>query len=121
MIQPTIISLHSNEYNQEFHYDPFAVKFNRCVGSFNILNVLSSKICLPNKTEDLDIHVFNMIKGKNVNVNANVNVNLMKENVIQIKGGIMINVDVDAKNIYVKKIIFGILLYVVEKIFSKYY
>ena len=40
----------------------------------------------------------------------------MKENVFQIKNGIMINVDVSVKNmIYVKKIIFGILLYVVVK------
>ena len=41
----------------------------------------------------------------------NVTVNLTEENVIQ-----MINVDVSAKNIiYVKKIIFGILLHVVIK------
>ena len=40
----------------------------------------------------------------------------MEENVIQINGGIMINVDVSVKNIiYVKKIIFGILLHVVVK------
>ena len=47
---------------------------------------------------------------------ANVNVHLMEENVIQINGGITINVDVSVKNvIYVKKIIFGILLHVVVK------
>ena len=47
----------------------------------------------------------------------------MEEYVIQIKKGIMINVDVSVKNIYVKKIIFGILLLAVVKmvIFSKYY
>ena len=40
----------------------------------------------------------------------------MKENVFQIKSRIMINVDVNAKNIiYVKKIIFEILLHVVAK------
>ena len=39
----------------------------------------------------------------------------MVENVIQINGGIMINVDVSVKNMYVKKIIFGILLHVVAK------
>ena len=44
------------------------------------------------------------------------NANLIKENVIQIKSGIKINVDVNVKNIiYVKKIIFGILLHVVVK------
>ena len=40
----------------------------------------------------------------------------MVENVIQIKNGITIIVDVSAKNIYVKTIIFGILLHAVVKI-----
>ena len=39
----------------------------------------------------------------------------MAENVIQIKSGITINVDASAKNIiFIKKIIFGILLLVVN-------
>ena len=98
MIQPTLIILHNNEYSQEFHYYPFAVKLGRCVGSCNTLNDLSNKVCVPKKTEDLNLSVFN--------------------------GGMMINVDVSTKNVmYVKKIIFRILLHVVVKIeiFSKYY
>ena len=40
----------------------------------------------------------------------------MEENVIQINGGITINVDVSVKNVmYVKKIIFEILLHIVVK------
>ena len=40
----------------------------------------------------------------------------MEESIIQVKSGIMINVDVGVKNIlYVKKIIFGILQHVVPK------
>ena len=39
----------------------------------------------------------------------------MEENVIQINGGIMINVDVSVKNMYAKKIMFGILLHVIVK------
>ena len=47
---------------------------------------------------------------------VNVNVNLMEENLIQINGVIMINVDVSVKNIiYVEKIMFGILLHVIVK------
>ena len=47
---------------------------------------------------------------------ANVNVNLMKQNVSQINVGITINVDMSVKNImYVKKIMFGILLLGVVK------
>ena len=46
----------------------------------------------------------------------NVNLNLMGKNVIQINGGITINVDVNVKNIiYVKIIMFGILLRVIVK------
>ena len=40
----------------------------------------------------------------------------MKESVIQIKSGIIINIDASVKNIiYVKNIIFGILIHVVAK------
>ena len=34
MIQPTLISLHRNEYSQKFHYYPFAVKLDRQVKTF---------------------------------------------------------------------------------------
>ena len=60
-IQPTLINLYPNEYKQELGYYPFAVKLDRCVGSCNTLNDLSNKVCVPNKTGDLNIHVFNMI------------------------------------------------------------
>ena len=60
-IQPTIINLHPNGYSQEFHYYQFAVKLDRCVGSCNTLNDLSNKVCVPNKTEDLNLSMFNMI------------------------------------------------------------
>ena len=53
---------------------------------------------------------------------ANLNVNLMEQYVIQIDCGITINVDMSVnKFMYVKKIMFGILLHVIVKIFSKYY
>ena len=65
MIQPTLINLHPNEYSQEFHYYPFAVKLDRCVGSCNTLNDLSNKVCVPNKTKDLNLSVLNMITGIN--------------------------------------------------------
>ena len=62
-IQTTLINLHPNEYSQEFHYYPFTVKLDRCVGSCNTLNDLSNKIHVPNKTADLNLSVFNMIAG----------------------------------------------------------
>ena len=65
MIQTTLINLHPNKYSKEFDYYPFAVKLDRCVGSCNTLNYLSNKVCVPNKTEDLNLSVFNIITGIN--------------------------------------------------------
>ena len=41
------------------------MELERCVGSYCTLNALSNKVCIPNKTEELNIHVFNRITGKN--------------------------------------------------------
>ena len=45
------------------HY-PFAVNLDKCIGSCNI-NDFSDKACFPNKTKDLNTHVFNKITRKN--------------------------------------------------------
>ena len=65
MTQRTLINIHPNEYSQEFHYYPCAVKLNRCLRSCNTLNDLSNKVCVPNKTEDLNLSVLNKITGIN--------------------------------------------------------
>ena len=65
MTQPTLINLHPNENSQEFHYYPFAGKLDNSVGSCNTLNDLTNKACVPNKTEDSNLSVSNMITGKN--------------------------------------------------------
>ena len=121
-IQPTLINLHPNEYSQELHFSPFAVNLDKCVGSCNTLNDLSNKVCVPNKTEDLNIHVFNMVIGKN---ESKI---LTKDISCEFKcrfDGKKSNSDqwwnnnkcrYECKNvIYVKKIIFGILLHIVVK------
>ena len=61
MTQPTLINLHTYEYIQDLQYYPFAVNLHRCAGSCNTLDDLSNNVCVPNKTEDLNLHVFNMI------------------------------------------------------------
>ena len=61
MAQSTLINLHPNEYCQEFHYYPFLVKLHRCVGSYNTLSDLSNKEWIPNKTNDLNLSLFNML------------------------------------------------------------
>ena len=126
MTQPTLINLYSNEYSQEFHYYPFAVKLDRCVGSCNTLNDLSNKVCVPNKTEDLNLSMFNMITGINESktltkhISCECKCRFDGKNVIQVNGGITINIDVSIKTfMYVKKTMFGILLYIILEI-AKY-
>ena len=64
IVQPTLINLHPNKYNIELHYYPFVTKLDRCVGRRNILNDLPSKVYVPNKTEDLNIHVLIWLQEK---------------------------------------------------------
>ena len=88
----------------------------------NTLNYLSNKEHVPNKTEDLNLRVFNMIIGINESktltkhISTNANVNFMEENIIQINGGIKMNIDVSVKNVmFVKETMFGIQLHVMRK------
>ena len=120
MIQPTLINLHPNEYNKKFHYYPFAVKCDRRVGSCNTLNHLSNKVCVLNKTEDLNLSVFNLIIGINESnivtkdISCRCKCKFEGKNVIQINDGTTINVNVSVKDdMYMEKIIFGIHLQVV--------
>ena len=97
-------------------------KLDRCVGSCNTLNDLPNKVCVPNKTEDLSIHVFKMIKGKNESktltkdISCECKCKFDGRRCNSNKKGDKDNVDMSVKNIiYMKKIIFGILLHVVAK------
>ena len=63
--QRTLVNLHPNECIQGLHYYPFAVNWDRCVRSCDTLNDLSNELCVPNKTEDLNLRVFNMTTGIN--------------------------------------------------------
>ena len=47
------------------HYYQFEVRLYRRIGSFNTINDLSNKVCVPNKTQDLNLSVLNMIAGIN--------------------------------------------------------
>ena len=102
-IKPTVVIYHSNEYNPELCYYSFAVNLDRCVRSCNSLNDLSNEVCIPNKTEDLNLRVFTWLheqinqKHKQSIYHGIVNVNLTVEHVIQINSGIMINVGARVK------------------------
>ena len=64
-IEPTFINLHPNEYNQDFQCYPFFIKLDTCVGSCHTLHDSPNKVCVPNKTEDWNLNVFNTITGIN--------------------------------------------------------
>ena len=49
-IETILINLHPNEYSQKFYYYQFTVKLDRCVGSCKLLNDLSNKVSISNKT-----------------------------------------------------------------------
>ena len=68
MTQPFLFDLHSNKYIEGLRCYPFAVNLDRCMGSSNTLNDLSNKVCVPNKTEDLNWSVFNMITEMSRNI-----------------------------------------------------
>ena len=64
MTQPTLISLHTHDNSQEFHYYPFTVKLDRCVGNFNTIDDLTNKLCVPKKIAVLNLSAFIMISVK---------------------------------------------------------
>ena len=65
MTQPTLINLHHNKCSDELQYYSVVAELDRCIGSYYTLENLSNKVCVPNKTEDLNLSVFNMITGIN--------------------------------------------------------
>ena len=103
MTQPTLINLHPSDYSREFRYYPFLVRLYRCVGICNTLNDLSNKVCVPDKIEDLNLSVFNMITRINESktlvkhISCECKSKFDGKNVIQINGGIAINVNVNVK------------------------
>ena len=60
--QSTLINLHPNQYNKEIRYYTFAVNLDKCVENRSTLDI---RVCFAKLTEDLNLHVFNMITGAN--------------------------------------------------------
>ena len=58
MGRPTLINLS----HAEVKYYLFMMISDKCTGSFT---VLSSKICFPKETKDVNVKAFNIIKNKN--------------------------------------------------------
>ena len=53
----TLIGLNGNE----LHYYPFMVSLDRSNRGCSTFDDLPSRTCVPNKTEDVNLNVFNMI------------------------------------------------------------
>ena len=51
--------------NQGQRYHPFAVNLHRCMGSCNTLNDLSNAVWFSYKRDDLELIVFDIIRGIN--------------------------------------------------------
>ena len=61
LVRPTLI----NSNPDKLHYYPFIIILDRCDGSFNTVEYPFGRLCVPNKIEDMNLKVFDMIKGKN--------------------------------------------------------
>ena len=61
MVRPRFIDLNLDE----LHYYPFTISLGRCYGSCNTAEYPFGRICVPKKLEDVNMKVFNMIKGIN--------------------------------------------------------
>ena len=61
MARPTLIDLNHVELN----YYPFMISLDKCNGSCNTLDDLSTKIYVPCETKNRNLKAFNMIKRVN--------------------------------------------------------
>ena len=118
--QPCLVRVTLIDVNlDELHYYLFVISMNRCDGSCSTVEDPFGGICVPNRMEDVNLKLFNMIKGINRSKtlakhisHASVNVNLIIGNVIRDKNGTRVIVNVSVKNklniAHVKKIMPGI-------------
>ena len=122
-IKKMLIGLRSfSTANPSNHTKCVSLSNQRSVRSCNALNELSNKECVPSKTEDLNLSVFNMITGinesktltKHTSCRCKCKFDSRKCNSNQKWNNNKCRCE--CKNIiYVKKIRFGIMLHVVAK------
>ena len=61
MIRPTVIDLNPFELNNY----PFMISLDKCSANCNAAYDLSTKICVPSKTKDINVKLFNRYWSKN--------------------------------------------------------
>lgn len=64
MTGPTLIDLNPYERRRGLCYQPFMVSLGGCHGSWNSIDDPSNRICVPNKTKDINLKLFTVITGK---------------------------------------------------------
>ena len=64
---PCIISLTLIDLNSiELNYYPFTISIDKCSGSFNVVDDVYTKICVPSETKDANVNkVYSMITRMN--------------------------------------------------------
>ena len=62
MTYPALINLRHNWFTQGLRFFPLAVNLDWCLESYNTLNDLPNKVCVPNKTENLKFSTFNVMQ-----------------------------------------------------------
>ena len=69
MIRPFLIDLNPVELKLSIHGKyldyPFMISLDKCNGSCNTVDDLSTKACVPSKTKDVNVKVSNMITNRN--------------------------------------------------------
>ena len=61
MTRPTLMDLNPDECNQGMCCNLLMVNLDKCNEIYNTFDDLSSRICVPNITENVNINVFDMI------------------------------------------------------------
>ena len=108
-------NISNQELAEELH-EPIIKKFKkRKVHSTFVYDVWGVDLAVMQLISKL-ITVINESKILTKHISWSVNVDLMEENVIKVNDGIVVNVNMSVKNVmYVKKILFGILLHEIVK------
>ena len=57
MTRHAVIDLNPTDLN----YYPFMISLEKCKMSCNVVDVLSTKICVPNKTKEVSVKRFSMV------------------------------------------------------------
>ena len=66
--RPTIIDLNPDKLFQGLHHYLYFFSLDNCNESCNTFPDSSNEICVPNKTKDVSVKVFNKFKGLNPNL-----------------------------------------------------